>query len=292
MLPRLVDRFRRPNIRRVLWGVLSQGYSQLVTVGMQLISVPVLMANWGLDTYGAWILLTTLPTYLGLVDLGFAQIAANDMTMRVAREDFDGAQDTFQTACALIGTIVAVALLGFGAFAFLFPVSTIFHLNAISPSDASFTLIALSFQVAFTIVHGLFGAGLRAIGHFPLMVGLNSTARLFEGVAVLVASYWHFSFFVTALSVASIRLMITLGAAITLFRKAKWLRFGVDRTNIKRFYSMLGPSLTYMSYSISYALNLQGAILLIGAALNPEAVAVFSATRTLTRMGTTASNVF
>ena len=38
---------------------------------------------------GEWILLNTIPSYLGLSDVGFGSVAGNEMTMLAAAQDFE-----------------------------------------------------------------------------------------------------------------------------------------------------------------------------------------------------------
>lgn len=71
--------------RRVFLGVLSVGYSKIVVAFMQLAMVPVLATTWGLDTYGQWLMLTTVPIFLGASDFGFGTAAGNRLTAEVAK---------------------------------------------------------------------------------------------------------------------------------------------------------------------------------------------------------------
>jgi hypothetical protein len=57
--------------------------------------VPVLASRWGLELYGQWLLLATLPQFLSMSDLGFATAAGTRMTMAVARGDRDEALRLF-----------------------------------------------------------------------------------------------------------------------------------------------------------------------------------------------------
>lgn len=76
-------------------------YSQIVTVIVQLVGVPILLYSWGAQLYGEWLILSAIPAYLSMSDLGFSQSAGNDMTARVARNDRDGALSVFQSLGAL-----------------------------------------------------------------------------------------------------------------------------------------------------------------------------------------------
>src|SRR3984885_3900212 len=88
--------------RRILRGVGSTALGPLITIVVQVISVPVFLHSWGAKLYGEWLILSAIPTYLAFSDIGFGNVAANDMTMRVAAGDRDGALVTFQSTWLLI----------------------------------------------------------------------------------------------------------------------------------------------------------------------------------------------
>jgi len=278
--------------RRIFLGLMSQGYSQLVTIATQLLTVPFLLSSWGAEKYGAWILLSTIPAYISMADLGFLQIAANDMTMRVSRGDRDGANLVFQTATAMVAAIAGIIIVLFGGIAFLLPITEFFHIKSVSPSDASWTVFILAIQVLLSIVYGLFGAGLRAVGLWSLMVSVNSTARLLDGIALVVVAIFHGSFVTVALITITSRTLITTATALRLFHREPWLKLGIGLASPAKVKEMLIPSLSYMSYTLSFALSIQGITLVTGAVLGPAATAVVSTVRTLTRMGAMASNMF
>ena len=74
-------------ISRLFSGGLANIFGQIVTVIIQLISIPLLLAYWGVNLYGEWLLLSAIPVYLSMSDLGFGSVAANQMTMLMAKGD-------------------------------------------------------------------------------------------------------------------------------------------------------------------------------------------------------------
>jgi len=162
---------------RVSLGLLAQGYSRIVTIVIQLVSVPILIGHWGLEQYGVWLLISAVPVYLSLADLGFAQVGASDMTMRIARGDRDGAQVSYHTIFAincLIGAIGLAAALGF----ILSPLSV----QLIGPDHATqsvrLAMLVLTAHALFSLLQGVIGAGMRAEGQFALMATFIATTRL------------------------------------------------------------------------------------------------------------------
>jgi len=85
---------------RIVRGIGANVYSQLVQTALQLLSVPIYATHLGLATYGAWLVIFTVPNYLAFADFGFAAAAANDMTVSVARGDRAAAIETFHAVRA------------------------------------------------------------------------------------------------------------------------------------------------------------------------------------------------
>ena len=96
--------------RRLIAGFGANTFSRLSTTLTQIFSVPVFLSHWGVHLYGEWILLNTIPSYLGLSDVGFGSVAGNEMTMLAAAEDFEQALVVFQSVWVL--TTVITSLLG------------------------------------------------------------------------------------------------------------------------------------------------------------------------------------
>jgi O-antigen/teichoic acid export membrane protein len=87
---------------RFIRGFGATALGPLVTILAQVISVPVFLHFWGPKLYGEWLVLSAIPMYIGFSDVGFGNVAANDMTMRVSIGDRDGALKTFQSTWLLI----------------------------------------------------------------------------------------------------------------------------------------------------------------------------------------------
>src|SRR5260370_15187370 len=116
---------------RLIRGFGAMALFPVVTAIVQIVSVPVFLHFWGVKLYGEWLILSAIPTYLMLSDMGFGSVAGNDMTMRVAAGDREGALETFQSAWAVMtGTslLVVVSVLG---VVWLLPVTHWLNLSSI-----------------------------------------------------------------------------------------------------------------------------------------------------------------
>src|SRR5260370_29677298 len=97
----------QPGIAGTVRGRLIRGFGAtalgpVVTAIVQIVSVPVFLHFWGVKLYGEWLILSAIPTYLMLSDMGFGSVAGNDMTMWLPSRDRDGGLETFQSPWVLI----------------------------------------------------------------------------------------------------------------------------------------------------------------------------------------------
>ena len=76
---------------------LANGFGVLGNTLMQLLSVPLLIGLWGVNDYGIWVMLATIPVYLGMSDFGYIQASTSAMTMRNGRGKYNDVKSLFQT---------------------------------------------------------------------------------------------------------------------------------------------------------------------------------------------------
>ena len=279
------------SIRRLGSTMGAQAYSQLVTVGVQLASVPLLIAFWGADRYGGWLVLAAIPIYLTLSDFGFTFIAKNEMVMQAVSGRHEGMLRTYHSVFALL-SLVGVALVAvLGIAIWLAPLESIFTLGPITQSQARLVLSLLMVNVVATQFFLLYCAGVRAAGRPAAEVTWGATGKLLEAVAIVVGASLSSNVVVAAAGSLAARLVCMACLAFWLNRIAPALPLSyrqADRSEIRRLFS---PSISYMMVSLSNAVMIQGPVIILGMLATPVAVVTFSTTRTLTRMGTSAANL-
>ena len=89
---------------RLASGAGAYGYAQAVSIGTQLVSLPLFLHYWDMATYGTWLALTALPFYLSLADAGISTASSNQMIGLITQGQKARAAEVFQSAVALKGT--------------------------------------------------------------------------------------------------------------------------------------------------------------------------------------------
>lgn len=268
---------------RLARNTVASVYGQFINIGLQLAAVPVLVSQWGLHDYGAWVLMFTIPQLLAMSDLGFASSGGNFITSVAAQGDKDGAARLFATlrsftllvGCMIVGLAVAIIELGFPqlfefsgfisgqesallvcilAFLGLLMQTNVVTLAGFKASDASALGNAI-FQT-FILLEGAVALGVAASGGGPLAVGFAYLAVRAAGSFVLLA----------------------------IFRShAPWLvagGLGIDPVALRNF---AWPALASFTLPAANAMAIQGSVMVIAAVSGNAAVPAFTTVRTLSR---------
>ncbi|TNM65321.1 lipopolysaccharide biosynthesis protein [Aliirhizobium smilacinae] len=277
--------------RQFTLSMFSQAYSQSVTIGAQLLVLPLMLWLWGAEHYGVWLLVSTLPTYLTMSDLGFAQVSGNDMTMRVSREDIDGAVVVNQTAWLMNACVSALLLVVSAAFALFFPIAHVFNVPQQLGEGIGLCAFLLACSVILSLTFGVVGSAMRAVGKYWLIISTHATARAFDALLLVGSAAAGGGLVSAAALMLTARVILFVTASALFYRHYGQFRPSIARADRRLLREMIAPSLSYMSYTVSNSVNIQGTSIIVGILLGPAAVVVVSSIRTLTGMGRMCASV-
>jgi O-antigen/teichoic acid export membrane protein len=264
-----------PLRQRLIGGLGANVLNQLVTVGIQLASLPVFLAYWSVPRYGTWLILSAVPSYFSLADAGLTTVAGNNMTMLVARQDHHRANVVFQTAI-MSTTLMVLAVM-------LLAAPTIWLVADLETTDKRFALTCLTAVALLNIFGGLFDAIFRASGAYGAGTVALAVGRLIEwcgGVAGL-AIYGRMAAVAAGYLIA--RVAITVVLVVYSSRRFPAFRWGIESATKEDLKSMLVPALSFLAFPIGLALSLQGMTLLVGYFFGPARLTLFNTYRTLSR---------
>lgn len=254
-----------------------------ITALIQLVSVPLLLAAWGVATYGEWLILSAVPTYLALSDLGFATAAGNSMTMLAAHGKRSEAVTlgrqiwSFTTVTSGVAVLAAI-LIGWALAATISPDA------AMSLPEVRIVLAALFLQVLVSIQYGMLDAWYRAGGRYPLGVTFRQLGRLTEFGGLVAAVLLGGGPAEAALAFLAASAMGLVLSSVALLRVVQWSSFRPQWPSGQTVRLMLSPGLAFMTFPLGNAISVQGFMIVVGATLGSTALVAWSTMRTLTRM--------
>jgi len=272
-------------MQRVIAGMGANSFGMAVTIGIQLASLPLFLYFWDTPTYGVWLMLSAIPAYLSMADVGMVTATANKMTMSMGRNEVREANRIFQSTqkfmfgmCSLIALVVLPCIL-------FVPVA------GITDTSTRIALASLCIGVLFALFGGLSEAVFKATGRYAIGTAIGHLVRLGEWLGFMAGLAIFGSFAGVALMGLGMRVLGTLIAMLSARAGGHGLQWGfaqADRAEIK---ATLKPAVTFMAFPLASALSLQGITLLVGATLGPVAVAVLNTYRTIARIAVQVSAV-
>ena len=269
------------------------GLSTLLSIVLQLISVPVCLRFWGGDAYGAWLALFAAFTWMRTVDGGYIGYVGNRLNM-LYHQDAQALRTTLASAVWGVGLLGVLQLL---VLVVLYATGSMGILVGM-PAGSSATTEALLALLVLTGLWILSGSYIGIVHRFLIPAGLMYQATWWS-IAFQVA---QFSALIGAavgrLSLLQAALLVAVSQAVIYVGSAVYIRFKLP----EYFPWWAGPSRTVglrdLRLSIPIVLSgivqqggISGLVMLVAAVLGAAAVPAYATVRTLCNLWVTLINV-
>ena len=264
--------------RRIATGIGANAFGQMLTIGMQLVALPMYLHFWDAARYGTWLMLSAVPSYFSMADVGMVTAAGNKMTMEVGRGDETGANRTFQSAFVFMlvtcCTMLALSVL----------ILMLVNFSKISNAEYKLTLGLLIGGVLIAFFNGMTEAIFRATGRYGLGTTLGQLTRLGEWSGGMLGLCLTGSFVAVAFGMLLARTVGLFVVVTYSARTTSTIKWGVRRASAVEVRSMVRPAAMFMMFPVVNALTFQGFTLLVGGLFGTISVAVFNTYRTMARV--------
>ncbi len=269
--------------RRIIRGVSANVFGSLVTTAIQLVTVPVLLHAWGTRTYGAWLILISLPTLLAMSDWGFENTAGNEMSASLADHDTTRALAVYQGLWCLVTGVSLFLVVSALILVRLLSIESESPLGAVDSNTVRIVVITLVAYVGVVLQAGLMRAGFRSTGRYAEGVMHQNAARVTDAASVVITALFGFGLTGAAIAMLASRIVMTIIARLHLRLIAPWLHFGFQHVTRGRVRALVNPVLAMMAFPAGFAISLQGMVAVVGLLIGPVAVVTYSTLRTLSR---------
>ncbi|WP_080056013.1 lipopolysaccharide biosynthesis protein [Spirosoma aerolatum] len=265
----------------ILKNIGAGTWSKLSNVLFRLVQVPLLISALGVEDYGRWLVLASLPAWIRLANFGFGNVAANEMSMLLAANEVDNARKVYSTTLTLttiigiVGGILATILVP------MIPWEGFIGQKSQSEISKAVYWLAISVFVSFLIdvSYSRFRAARKA--HLSVLIG--SFMPWVELLLMVIVLRYTTRFDYLGLAVLGSTVLF-LGLYQFLSRKSMpLLTFSLKDVQPSRFRDLFWKGMAFQAFPLGNALVFQGNLLIIQAILGPYAVTVFGTTRTLIR---------
>jgi O-antigen/teichoic acid export membrane protein len=260
--------------RRILSNILWNSLGMVTLIGTGFVIAPFLIARLGDTDYGLWIVLGSLTSSFGLLDLGVRGAVGRHVAFHHARGDHEAVSRILATAQALL---LGMGLLATLCIVALIPVFPRFYeippelLGAVELAQA-----IVGLNLGLTLLFNSFDAALWGFQRFDLINAIDIPSALLRTVLtfVLIAKGGGL------VTLALINLVLTVLAGFAKgacsFWVAPWLRVGPGHVSFAALREIFGISIWSFIRSMAEIARRQLSPLLIGSLRSLAQVTPFS----------------
>ena len=170
--------------QRPLRNVISNWASVAVSAIISLFLSPVIVHSLGDSAYGAWVLLSSLVGYLGLLDLGTRGAVTRYVATYHATHRHEDAGRIASTALGLFGGLGLLAIAASVVLALL--VNHAFHVPQELAHAARIALLVSGVNVAASLVSGVFGGIVVGMQQFDWLNAVNIVLAVVQAIAIVL----------------------------------------------------------------------------------------------------------
>ena len=263
--------------------VLFNSLNRISSIAAKFISVPLFIYLIGAEKYGYWMVINTIPSWLAMANFGFGSIAANEIIMFVAKNDYENANKMYSTAFCALTSITLLLLLLISSIIIVAPID--YFVELISADEIFHVIIFLSLSVFLSFYYSLFTGVLRAKNKESINIKLETWLQWQDLISISIC-YYLFKNYLGAFVSFSLgqfisRLIHFLSyyfISTFLDKKIKLSLIFFDKLLIPKIFVNGGY---FQIFTIADAIRLQGTTYLVLLLLGPIEVAVFTSVRTL-----------
>ena len=248
---------------------------------IQIFFPPAMIYAWGVEKFGIWILITTIPSMLQILNINFSSASRSEMSINLEKNNFAYINKIFQNTFCLVL---------FNTFFFLLLWSLIISLDQINLKtfekinykDAKIIFLFIIVSAHCLIFDQIFYCGITYLGDVSKY---NYNTIFFDTLIKILIPVT--GLFTNNLVYASLVLAI-LSTVKTLFlylifkkQNTNNLNLKIKLFDIKLCINILKLSLSYQLDNISNIVRNSGLIILIGTFFSPALVGLVSTAKTL-----------
>jgi O-antigen/teichoic acid export membrane protein len=251
-----------------------------LTAIRQIVAVPILIKCWGVEYYGQWLVLSAIPTFLSMSNLGLGTSAAVSMAMKVAAKEDEQAATILATVWTLLLAVLVIVLGGAAIY------TNVVGFGADALPDASMVLLVMIATLLLRMIATPLTGWWNGKGEAPRNVFLWNFFTIGETLLLLVIPMvGGFALMVVTLTLG----WLILWFVFYLYRTAKagcnlWKLPGF-KVNRAAGGMLLTTGMGHQLSPLWQAIYFQGSILLSSALFGPVGAAAWGAARVFTRAG-------
>ena len=270
----------------IIKNLFANVYGVAVNLVFQILLVPLYINCWGKSLYSDWIVITSLTAFFSITNIGLSTVTQNVYSIEYINNNIKKCNSLLVNniflvslvfICSLIVSIIVLSIIDLPKF---------LHLSEMNRSLANFIFVSFLIYIYTSMYGTILDSLFRAQSKYHIATFISNTSRLIEVLIII---------FCVSCNV-SIYLMVSLylfPGVFFLFYKYKLAKDFIQFSINKKYYDwslfkqLLIPSVSFLSIPVSYSVLIQGSNLIVNYFFGPNAVVLYTTTRTLSNFITT-----
>ena len=229
-----------------------------VTIFSQILAVPVYLHYWSIETYGAWILVQSIVSFLTIFDIAHHNYLGNEF-LKIGDQKRDEIAAVFSTGM-LVALIISVVT--FTIICALTLSGTISHWVGIDaatvrPFETALLLTCGTWVLTITFT-GLLGRVMNPFGYFPLSAWSGVVFAIVSTAASVMAVYFGAGLVATTIATCVVIFICHSTLTVVLFRLARQEKLVTNKIELAKGFSRFYASLALGAQSGLEILRQQG----------------------------------
>ena len=259
-------------------------YSTAAVAVGQIALVPIFLHCWGQVYYGQWLVLSAVPAYLALSDIGISNALGNEFSIAVERGENTRAENLIGAVWRFQAWFAFALALAMGLALAVLPLQGWLKNTALTHHEFFAVLLLLTAYSLLPLQIGSFSGVYRAARAFPQYLLLQGHIRVLEVLGTAVLLLAHASMVWLAALLVLLRIIMLSTLVMRAKRMLPALTFHWQAGSWNDFRGLLPTGAGFFAFPVGNALINQGVTLVVNGAGGPAAVVLLSVCRQVGRL--------
>lgn len=245
--------------------------------------MPILIGSLGIEKYGGWIIISSLPSWLSMVNFGIGTSGANAMALAGGEGDIKKAESIYSNTMVGIAGVVVLGFMLVAAAGFIIPVNSILNITDSSESETYGAILVLALSTLLSFFKDAIGGKYLVARKAPVLYFINSLLPWLQLIAIGIISLVSKSYFFISLGMLISMILFLTVNFIYSKKICPDISIKFPEVTWTQIREQVSKGAAFQAIPLGNALMYQGSLMVVNFSIGSAAVAIFSTCRTLTR---------
>lgn len=273
--------FPHDQTQRLKKNISSQIGSVSAQTLIQVFFPPLMIIFWGVENFGIWLLVTSIPATLNMLNVNFSYAAQQEMTIFHTKKKFNKVNEIFQNNLLLaILNIIFFTIIIFVVY-FFFSLEMFFALKNMPLKELNIILILIFLSFYLDIFSSILIGGISYLGKLYIPTLISSSYELISKLSIIFVGIIYDSLIYAAFVYLILNVIKTISYFYYFLKNNKNLKFSFNFLSIKVVKKLFILSIAPQFEITTHIIKNSGQILLFGMFFSPQIIAYVNTCKTL-----------